>query len=68
MVAISLKNIKILKLLIEALKRKNNNSWREAVVVEFKSIYNINAFKKVISELLQRLKITNCKSMVYKQF
>jgi hypothetical protein len=68
MIAISSENIEIPKLLTEALKGKNNNSWRETAVVEFKAIYNTNAFKKVISELLQRLRRTNCKSIVHEQF
>jgi hypothetical protein len=68
MVAISPENIEIPKLLTEALKRKNNNSWREATMVEFRVIHNTNAFKKVILELLQRLRRTNCKSTVHEQF
>jgi hypothetical protein len=65
---ISPKNIEIPKLLTEALKGKNNNSWREAAMVEFRVIHNTNAFKKVISELLQRLRRTNYKSTVHEQF
>jgi hypothetical protein len=66
--AISLENIEIPKLLTEVLKGKNNNSWRKVAAVEFRAIYNTNTFKKVISELLQRLRRTNCKSTVHKQF
>jgi hypothetical protein len=56
MITISLKNIKISKSLIEALKRKTNDFWRETIVVKFKAIHNTNTFKKIILELLQKIK------------
>jgi hypothetical protein len=52
MMTISPKNIEIPKSLTEALKRKNNDFWREAAVVEFRAIHNTNTFKKITSELL----------------
>jgi DNA primase catalytic subunit len=56
MVTISLENIEIPKSLIKALKRKNNDFWREAAVVEFRAIHNTNTFKKITLELLQKIK------------
>jgi hypothetical protein len=55
-ITISLENIKIPKSLTKVLKGKNNDFWRKITMIKFKVIYNTNTFKKIILELLQKIK------------